>query len=96
MKILGRKRATPKTEYSQSFYKKEELPAFLQERIKPILQEGEEAELVFIADLSLDGKFAEELLVVTGRRILNLSSLEQALPEVLAVDLEDIDNVALR
>ena len=60
------------------------------------MQEGEEAELVFIADLSLVGKFAEELLVVTGRRILNLSSLGAGLPEVLAVDLEDIDNVALR
>ena len=99
MKILARKRRIKKTEYSQFFYKKEELPAPLYDRIRNILEEGkggEEPELVFITDLSIEGNYAEELIVVTERRILNLSSPEEPILRGLAIDLEDIDNIDLR
>lgn len=111
MRMLTGKRGSKKTEYSKSFYRKDELPESLLERINSILvkdgvgegQEGrdnevgqEGIELVFITDLSLDGRYSRELIVVTGKRILNLSSPEEPFFTGLAVELEDVRDMVLR
>ena len=104
MKILAG-RSAGKTEYSRAFYKKGEVPEALLDRIELILEEEgkrgtdkgrEEIELVFITDLSLEGRYSGELIVVTERRILNLSSVERPYMTELAVELESIEDMVLR